>query len=67
MVQPHPSHGLREAIGFGGVKGLGLFLKINIAVGASAGAGRPHDQEGGCAVVEALANVGAGGFLTNRV
>ncbi len=67
MAQAHAVHGLRQADRLGRVKGLGFFLKINIAIGASAGAGWPHDQKGCGAFAKALANVGAGGFLTDGV
>lgn len=52
---------------FLGVEGFWLFLEVDIAVGTGAGTSRPHNQESGRSVVEALADVGTGGFFADGV
>ena len=52
---------------FGGIELTNALVEIDVAVGAGAGAARPHDQKGGGAASEALTDVGAAGFLADRV
>ena len=67
MVQFHFLNRLGQAHGFGGVEGNGLFLEVNVAVGAGTGAAGSHNQKSCGAAVEAFADVGAGGFFADGV
>ena len=67
MLEAQTGHRLPEPFRFGGVEGANALVEIDVAVGAGAGAAGAHDQEGGGAPCEALADVGATGFLADGV
>ena len=67
MLEAQARHRLAEPFRFRGVERTDALVEIDVAVGAGAGAARPHDQKGGGAASEALADVGAAGLLANRV
>ena len=66
MLQAEPGHGVGDPRGLAGVQRERL-AGAYVAERAGAGAGVAHDHHGGVALRPALADVGAGGFLADRV
>jgi hypothetical protein len=66
VLQPQPRHGVGDAGGFIGIERHRL-PGAHIAERAGSGAGVAHDHHGGVALGPAFADIGAGGFLADRV
>ena len=67
MLEAQTGHRFTKPFRFRGVERTNALVEIDVAVGASTGAARPHDQKGGGATGKAFADVGAAGFLADRV
>ena len=67
MLQAQAGHRFPKPLWFGGIQRTHALVEVDIAVGACAGAARPHDQKRGCAACKALPDVGAARFLADRV
>ena len=66
VVEPHRLDGFGQVAGFIRVQRVGPAMG-HIAERAAAGADVAHDEEGGGAVTETLAQIGTGGLLTDGV
>ena len=67
MLEAQTGHRFTEPLRLGGVQFTDALVEIDVAVRAGAGTARPHDQKGGGATGEALADVGTAGLLADRV
>ena len=67
MLEPQALGGFAEPFGLGGIQLPHALIEVDVAVGAGASAARAHDQEGGRPPGEAFPDVGAAGFLADRV
>ena len=67
MLEAQPRRGLPQPVRFGGIEAANALVEVDVAVGAGPGAAGAHDQKSRRAAREALADVGAAGFLANGV
>ena len=66
VLQPHRRHTFGQVLGLVGVQRVGAAV-ADVAERAAAGADVAHDHEGGGALAEAFADIGAGGFFAHGV
>ena len=67
MLQAKPGDRFAEPFGLRWIKRAHALVEVDVAIGASPGAARAHDQERGGAPGKTLADIGAACFLADRV